>query len=281
MKKLILFALLISSASVYAQQSVVDAEVPDRTASGTLGGANNAVTLALSGRQGVGGFVTTGTLSGSTIIPEVTMDGSTWIATSVFKLGAGVAPVRASSVTLNTLFSIEIPDGAKQARIRVSVYGSGTSTGYLLATQGIGAFVAANNIATIAGTAPTVPGFIDIKGADGDVFVRQTTAANLNVTATPVKVASSNNDGTCTSVSTPTTVLAAFATRSGATIMAQCDPSACNTDTVFIRLAATATTSDFPLAPGDKFIINGPAPYTGIIDAIANSGTQKVCVLEW
>lgn len=35
------------------------------------------------------------------------------------------------------------------------------------------------NVLSILGTAPTTAGFIDIKGADGNVFVRQTTATNL------------------------------------------------------------------------------------------------------
>lgn len=39
-----------------------------------------------------------------------------------------------------------------------------------------------NDITTIAGTAPTTAGKLDVKGADGDVFVRQATAANLNMT---------------------------------------------------------------------------------------------------
>ncbi|MGH2359814.1 MAG: hypothetical protein ACRDGM_04635, partial [bacterium] len=48
-----------------------------------------------------------------------------------------------------------------------------------------GANVTAGNalvvdLATIAGTAPTTAGKFDVKGADGDVFVRQTTATNLN-----------------------------------------------------------------------------------------------------
>ena len=38
------------------------------------------------------------------------------------------------------------------------------------------------DITTIAGTAPTTVGKLDMKGADGDVFVRQATAANLNAT---------------------------------------------------------------------------------------------------
>jgi hypothetical protein len=36
------------------------------------------------------------------------------------------------------------------------------------------------DITSIAGTAPTTAGKIDVKGADGDVFVRQATASNLN-----------------------------------------------------------------------------------------------------
>jgi hypothetical protein len=38
------------------------------------------------------------------------------------------------------------------------------------------------DLSTVAGTAPTTAGKLDIKGADGDVFVRQATAANLNAT---------------------------------------------------------------------------------------------------
>lgn len=39
------------------------------------------------------------------------------------------------------------------------------------------------DITTIAGTVPTTAGKLDIKGADGDVFVRNATAANLQVSA--------------------------------------------------------------------------------------------------
>lgn len=52
-------------------------------------------------------------------------------------------------------------------------------------------FTAAQNlkhdITTIAGTAPTTVGKLDVKGADGDVFVRQATAANLNATVVGTK----------------------------------------------------------------------------------------------
>lgn len=43
-----------------------------------------------------------------------------------------------------------------------------------------------NNLLGTLGTAFTTPGFVDIKGADGNVFVRQSTPANLQATVTQV-----------------------------------------------------------------------------------------------
>jgi hypothetical protein len=42
-------------------------------------------------------------------------------------------------------------------------------------------FALDTNITSILGTAPTTAGFLDIKGADGNIFVRQTTGTNLHV----------------------------------------------------------------------------------------------------
>jgi hypothetical protein len=42
-------------------------------------------------------------------------------------------------------------------------------------------FALDSNITSILGTAPTTVGKLDVKGADGDVFVRQTTGTNLHV----------------------------------------------------------------------------------------------------
>lgn len=92
------------------------------------------------------------------------------------------------------------------------------------------------------------------------------------------QVASANNDGSCVSVSTTTTVLASNASRRQAAIVARMS----NTDTVFIKFGATATTADFPLEPGQVYNLEGASRvYTGVIDAIANSGTQSVCVTEF
>lgn len=54
------------------------------------------------------------------------------------------------------------------------------STGQTATLQFTAAQNVKNDITTIAGTAPTTAGFIDIKGADGNIFVRQATASNLN-----------------------------------------------------------------------------------------------------
>jgi len=95
-------------------------------------------------------------------------------------------------------------------------------------------------------------------------------------TTTP-PTGSVNNDGACISVSTNTTVLASNASRRQAAICARIS----NSDTTFVKLAASATTSDFPLEPGQCINLTAPGSiYTGIIDAVANSGTQSICVLE-
>lgn len=54
-------------------------------------------------------------------------------------------------------------------------------------TTTVGKFGLDTNILSILGTAPTTAGFLDVKGADGNVFVRQTTAANLNATVVGTK----------------------------------------------------------------------------------------------
>jgi hypothetical protein len=59
---------------------------------------------------------------------------------------------------------------------------SALTTGQTATLQFTAAQNAKHDITTIAGTAPTTVGKLDVKGADGDVFVRQATAANLNAT---------------------------------------------------------------------------------------------------
>jgi hypothetical protein len=99
----------------------------------------------------------------------------------------------------------------------------------------------------------------------------------LVFTSAASSVASAANPGTCVSVAASTTVLAANAARRSAVMCARIT----NTDTVHYKLGATATTANFPLEPGQcRNMPGSDRVYTGVIDAIAASGTQSVCVEE-
>lgn len=100
---------------------------------------------------------------------------------------------------------------------------------------------------------------------------------DVDVASLP-SASSANNDGAQVSVTTTSgTVLASFSTRKFAAICA----SPLNTDIVHLKLAATATTSDYKLHIGQCFNIDAAQPYTGIIDARSAAGTQEVSVVEW
>lgn len=95
-------------------------------------------------------------------------------------------------------------------------------------------------------------------------------------TDTPRQVASANNTGTCVSVTASTTVLASNASRRAYGFKASED----NTAKVHCKLGATATTSNTIFGAGAGWSQDTGAVYTGVIDCIAASGTQAVCVYE-
>ncbi len=81
-----------------------------------------------------------------------------------------VSPTTAANTVSNTFFT-QIGDGTHAATLNSTTYTSKYGLDViLLGTKG---------------TAFTTAGFVDIKGADGNVFVRQATAANLNATVVP------------------------------------------------------------------------------------------------
>lgn len=92
-----------------------------------------------------------------------------------------------SNITLhagsNTIGSVKVTDG--------------TNTQTFMSTTTTSKFGADINILSILGTAPTTAGKLDVKGADGDVFVRQTTGTNLHMVV---------DSGTVTTVTTVSTV---------------------------------------------------------------------------
>ena len=87
------------------------------------------------------------------------------------------------------------------------------------------------DMATVAGTAPTTAGKVDVKGADGDMFVRQATAANLNaevqgdaaadapVSGNPVQVGGKASAAAPTDVSADGDAVPDWNLRSGAKVV--------------------------------------------------------------
>jgi len=110
---------------------------PDSTSTAALGALNAAVTLDMSGSVGCGFQLATGTLVG-TLTPEMSFDGgTTWVATGFYDVDTkGIAETITVSSNAQTK-SILLPAGAGLARVRVSAFTSGTSTGTLRGSQTI------------------------------------------------------------------------------------------------------------------------------------------------
>lgn len=96
----------------------------------------------------------------------------------------GTGSLRVTIASDNTAFSVNATLAAETTKV-IGVVRNSDGAGNLLtsnSTATAGKFGLDSNILSILGTAPTTAGKLDVKGADGDVFVRQTTAANLNAT---------------------------------------------------------------------------------------------------
>jgi fibronectin-binding autotransporter adhesin len=103
-----------------------------------LGALNNAASVAMAGQQGVGFFLAAGTLIGN-ITPELSYDGgTTWIASQFYDPAnqqfASLIAVSGSALEK----SIVTSGGVSNARVRVSIYTSGTANCTLRATSDAG-----------------------------------------------------------------------------------------------------------------------------------------------
>jgi len=172
-----------------------------------------------------------------------------------------VAPTTTANSKTNSFFT-EISDGSNT----VTTNSTATSGKYGLDT----------NLLSILGTAPTTAGFLDIKGADGNVFVRQTTAANLNATvvgtgtflvqAAQATAASLN----ATVVGTGTlAVQNTAATPAGTNLIGQVSASD-ETSTVYNGVTA--------LTPLFAVIV---ASNSGVTNVVAATSGKKIRVLRW
>lgn len=159
------FALLASATAlvVYAQQPVNIANTPAVSQSGTWNITNISGTVSLpTGAATAAKQPALGT-AGSASADVITIQG---IASMTAVKVDGTGGTFPSTQSGN--WSVRAQDGAGNAL-------TSNSTTYSAK------FALDANILGTKGTAFTTAGFIDIKGADGDVFVRQATASNLKV----------------------------------------------------------------------------------------------------
>ena len=155
LKLLALLALL--SCFALAQQPVNDAQT-----------AGSATATAASGVKKVGIVGSTGTaLDGTTAgVLDENLNTINNVTPLTGNGVSGTGSLRVNIASDNTAFSVKNEDGAGNAL-------TSNSTTYL------SKYALDGNLLGTLGTAFTTPGFVDIKGADGNVFVRSSTAANF------------------------------------------------------------------------------------------------------
>lgn len=125
--------------------------------------------------------------------------------------GTGTRSASVQRVTIATDDLVPVSLAAETTKV-IGVTRTADGAGNLLTTNSTtytAKFAVDSNILGTLGTAFSTAGKVDVKAADGDVFVRQATASNLN--ATVVQATGTNlhmvvDSGTVTTVSTVTTV---------------------------------------------------------------------------
>lgn len=130
--------------------------------------------------------------------------------------------------------------------------------------------------ATNVGTLPCVATAVAPTQTEGNQVGCSVNLGGATRTIEQNFVSTANNDGACASGAASFTALASNASRTWAAIWA----SPANTDDVFIKLGATATSADARFAPGQPLNFTSGRIYTGVIDVFPASGTQAVCVME-
>lgn len=85
--------------------------------------------------------------------------------------------------------------GATNFRLHTTALTSGTATVTQIASSDDLSYIPVAGLSGVNGTAFTTAGFVDIKGADGNVFVRQATASNLNAQAQGAAASGASKSG--------------------------------------------------------------------------------------
>lgn len=168
-----------ADSSLAANQSVNVAQINGLSPAADNGASNGAtlrVTVANNSTGTVGlntGANVIGSLSANQTVNLAQVAGTNTVTGGV----AGLLAVAGNVANAVAATANPVPVGGIFTTTPTTL-----STGQTATLQFTAAQNAKTDLTTIAGTAPTTAGKLDVKGADGDVFVRQATASNLNAT---------------------------------------------------------------------------------------------------
>lgn len=168
------------------------------TTGGIAGGPINPVLVGGKGDDGTLHDIATDNTGQVKVLVEnsptvVLGAGSAAIGHVVTDSGSTTVVTGTVAVTQSGVWAVEIEDS-----------GGNKFTSNSAATAG--KFGLDVNVLSVLGTAPTTVGKLDIKGADGDVFVRQATGSNLHTVL---------DSGTLTTITNPVTVTGTVAATQG------------------------------------------------------------------
>lgn len=177
---------LLNPPSTSATSSSV-ATNPDVVVTGTLGALNAAVTVTLGGKGGVGFTLAAGL--DATLTPEISFDNQgTWIGThfvnysaSSTTFGNTTASKASASVVQNLV--VVVPPGATDARVRVSLYTSGSAAARIIATGNV-ATIPPYAVAKVAAAATNAVGVMNVGGRDTNSAVRSAVFTTQSLTTT-------------------------------------------------------------------------------------------------
>jgi len=154
-------SLAVTNAGTFAVQ--------DATVEGAISSSLFQDAVVKWGGGALGAMANYGTSPGAVLVPGV----NAFVTNTPAVTGSGVFEVGPTTAanTLSNQFFTQLTDGTHGNTFNSTTY-----------TSKYGVDV---NILGTLGTAFTTAGFVDVKGADGNVFVRQATASNLNATVVP------------------------------------------------------------------------------------------------
>lgn len=186
---------------------------------------------------------------------------------------ASMTPVQVSQATAASLNATVVGTGTFAVQAAATLNAETTKViGVVRNSDGAGNLLTSNsttpsahfaldmNVTSILGTAPTTVGKLDVKGADGDVFVRQATGTNLHMVV---------DSGTITTVSTVTAVTT-VSTVTAVTAITNALPAGTNLmGKVGIDQTTVGTTNGVSIAQiGATTVVNG-----GLAGSLSIGGT--------